>query len=611
MMQKLVLFLKKSLVLFFITSVFVSQASLCYEQPEELSIVVIIPSYNNEQYYKENLDSVFKQKYAQFRVIYINDASTDATGELVEAYVQSSGMGDKVTIIHNEYNRKALMNIYQAVHMCDDNDLIVVLDGDDQFAHDHVLAKFNRVHADGSIWLSYAQYINWPPMAALQNKIPILGYAAQTPQDIIDAKNYRWCYKWFWSGLRGFRAWFFKCIKISSLFLDVAPGKGKLLPIMYDAAIMWPMMEMGGEHTKFIPDILLTRTITPLNDFHVTGDELKKAVRRVLRNQKAYPTVHDRDGAALIHERQKNRGISVMLMSHAPDDTQSTLNLLTHTLFTKSLTKERADWQAAFLDGLSQRSLGPLEKQSSLQKEIHLTSTNGTNARVLCSTAECSKRSNASSCCVLCNNNPADVCAYQALAQQYSNVTFLHSTDLHTTGGNQDSRLLNRGLLTDQLIAYLQSIDENHVLVIDDTSLLSAHAGTSNGWLNFDNNGVAISCQSRQSVSDRLNSCIAHLESTYAYGFYFGLSRDDFAAYKDQSYGDRPYEQLYNGMSVWQFKCHTPATWPQHKVLPVLYRVADVIKMLKRVSATTVDQIIGQWGNQAVSGDNVGLFFDR
>lgn len=542
MIQKLICLSKKSVVLFFISQLCGVQSAVCaalYEQPEELSIVVIIPSYNNAQYYKENLNSVFKQKYNKFRVIYINDASTDETGQLVEAYVQSSGMQDKVTIIHNEYNRKALMNIYQAVHMCDDNDLIVVLDGDDQFAHDHVLAKFNRAHADGTVWLSYAQYINWPPMTALQNKIPILGYAAQTPQDIIDAKNYRWCYKWFWSGLRGFRAWFFKCIKITSLFLDVAPHKGKLLPIMYDAAIMWPMMEMGGEHTKFIPDILLTRTMTPLNDFHVTGDELKKAVRRVLRNQKTYPTLHDRCDAAAVSDRQENRGVAVVLMSHAPDDTQSTLDLLDHTLL--------------------------------------------------------NKRSNEASCCVLCNNNPADVQAYQLLAEQSPSVVFLHSSD-----GDKQT------LLSDQLIAHLQSINENHVLVIEDTSLIFSHGDSFNGWLNFDSNGVAISCQSRQSVRDRLNNCIAQLEATYAYGVYFGLKAADFATYSDQPYAQRPYEQLTNGMAAWQFKCHTPSRWPQ---LPALYRARDVIKILKRVSARTVDEILGQWSNQPVSGDNVGLFF--
>lgn len=283
---------------------------------QELPIVVIIPSYNNEQYVQKNLDSVCCQHYANLEnIIYINDASTDQTGFLVDEYVRNSPMRDKFIVMHNEYNRKALMNIYTAAHMCDDNALIVVLDGDDEFAHDHVLAHFNRVHSDEDIWLSYAQYINWPPLAALHNHIPIIGYAAQTPQEIIDAKNYRWCYKWFWSGLRAFRAWFFKCVKIESLFLDEPPYQGKLLPIMYDAALLWPMMEMGGNHMAFIPDILLTRNMTPLNDFHSTGQDIKKAVRKVLRSQKVYPTLESRADAKKIHHQQENRGAATLLFS--------------------------------------------------------------------------------------------------------------------------------------------------------------------------------------------------------------------------------------------------------------------------------------------------------
>lgn len=296
---------------------------------EELPIVVVIPSYNNEAYYKANLDSVFAQKHSKVRVIYINDASTDHTGELVDAYVEDHNLSDRITVIHNSYNRKALMNIYKAVHMCHDDELVVVLDGDDSFAHPYVLTKINRVHTENDVWLAYAQYINWPPSAALHNKIPIVGYAAETPQAIIDARSYRWCYKWFWSGLRSFNAWFFKNIKLESLFLDTPPYQGKVLPIMYDAATLWPMMEMGGNHMQFIPDILLTRSMTPLNDFHSSGDEVKKAVRRVLRAQPAYPTITGRDDSAALHGRQQNNGaVGLIFSQDTPQDAARSLAAL-------------------------------------------------------------------------------------------------------------------------------------------------------------------------------------------------------------------------------------------------------------------------------------------
>src|ERR1700722_4170775 len=40
---------------------------------EEKPIVIIIPSYNNAQWYKNNIESVLIQEYTNYRVIYIAD----------------------------------------------------------------------------------------------------------------------------------------------------------------------------------------------------------------------------------------------------------------------------------------------------------------------------------------------------------------------------------------------------------------------------------------------------------------------------------------------------------------------------------------------------------
>ena len=50
-------------------------------------IVIIIPSFNNRQWYERNLTSVVAQEYDKFRVIYIDDCSSDGTGELVNDFI--------------------------------------------------------------------------------------------------------------------------------------------------------------------------------------------------------------------------------------------------------------------------------------------------------------------------------------------------------------------------------------------------------------------------------------------------------------------------------------------------------------------------------------------
>src|SRR5262249_52165085 len=125
-------------------------------------IVVIIPSFNNESCYKQNLDSVFFQDYSCFNVIYINDCSTDDTGNLVQQYIDDHQLHDHIILINNPHNQKAMANIYFAVHRCNDNDLIVILDGDDAFAHEQVLSTIQQIHHDRNAWVSYAQFINVP-----------------------------------------------------------------------------------------------------------------------------------------------------------------------------------------------------------------------------------------------------------------------------------------------------------------------------------------------------------------------------------------------------------------------------------------------------------------
>ncbi len=50
-------------------------------------ISVIIPFYNNEKDITECLDSILKQKYRDFEVIFVNDGSMDRSAEIVKSYL--------------------------------------------------------------------------------------------------------------------------------------------------------------------------------------------------------------------------------------------------------------------------------------------------------------------------------------------------------------------------------------------------------------------------------------------------------------------------------------------------------------------------------------------
>ncbi len=217
-----------------------------YEPLEYKKFVLIICSYNNESWYEKNLNSAFTQDYPKdcYRIIFV-DESRDTTASLVEQYVTACGQWDHVTLIKNETWQSVMHNHYKAAYLCDDDEIIIHLDGDDFLKHDKVLWLLNKVYNKWDVWLTYGQYENWP--------IPELGFSCEPPAHIIARNAYREFGFWY-SHPRTFYAWLFKKIPLKDLI-----WKGSFIPTTpaVDYMFMIPMMEMAGQgHYKFIPDSL-------------------------------------------------------------------------------------------------------------------------------------------------------------------------------------------------------------------------------------------------------------------------------------------------------------------------------------------------------------------
>jgi len=217
-----------------------------YERP----LVVVIPSHNNADWYARNLDSVFTQEYDNYRVIYCDDASTDNTYNLVQAYIIAHGYEDKITLLHNDISQGALFNHYQAVSRCRDHEIVINLDGDDWLPHNQVFAHINSVYADPEVWMTYGQYRNYPS--------GIIGQCKELPAGVIIKNVYRE-YDWVTSHLRTFYAKLFKKIRRAD-FIDDNPDdkidNDQFFRSACDMAFMFPMLEMAGKHSRFIPDVL-------------------------------------------------------------------------------------------------------------------------------------------------------------------------------------------------------------------------------------------------------------------------------------------------------------------------------------------------------------------
>ncbi len=268
----------------------------------EKPLVVIIPSYNNADWLETNLFSIAMQKYSNYRVIYIDDASKDDTCQGVENWLienqsdyqlinfdgsfsddipeVTAKFGELVnhekhryTIVKNTQRCGALCNLYRAIQSCHDDEIIVTVDGDDWLYLDTVLSDLNRVYSTQDIWLTHGSLIEYP--------LWLIIWSEAIPTDII-AKN---AFREFKcpSHLRTFYTWLFKKIRLEDLLYE-----GKFFVMTWDMAIMYPMIEMAGSRHAFISDInYVYNNGNQLNDNKVDA-ECQRQLDRYIRAMPPY-----------------------------------------------------------------------------------------------------------------------------------------------------------------------------------------------------------------------------------------------------------------------------------------------------------------------------------
>lgn len=234
---------------------------------------VVIPSFNNEKFVDKNITSVLMQNYPNFRVVYINDASSDKTLFILKKSIERLG-AKNVIIVDNQRNLGAVANLYNAISQLDDDEIVCVLDGDDWFAHNKVLQKLNLYYQNPDVWLTYGQYQSYPSKKR--------GHCEAVPKSWLRNRLMREK-EWTSSHLRTFYAKLFKLIDVNDLKIN-----NKYFHVTYDLAIMFPMLDMAGEHSIFIDEILyIYNRLTPLNDDKLRAQE-QFEVGEYIRKLKKY-----------------------------------------------------------------------------------------------------------------------------------------------------------------------------------------------------------------------------------------------------------------------------------------------------------------------------------
>ena len=237
--------------------------------------LIICPFYNVENWIDKTIKSILLQDYQDYRCILVNDNSTDNSLNIAKNLI---GSNSRFTIIDSSSRNYSLKNIYESIHKYsfDDEEIVIILDGDDFFSNKNVLTILNNVYINKKCALTYGSYINLSDRTRGK-------FAKQIPEHIIKNNMFR-NYEWCTSHLRSFKAKLFKKININ----DLKDKNNNFYSITGDLAIMFPMLEMASNKTEYIDDILyIWNDLNTLND-HKKDNIFQIEIEREIRNKKRY-----------------------------------------------------------------------------------------------------------------------------------------------------------------------------------------------------------------------------------------------------------------------------------------------------------------------------------
>jgi glycosyltransferase involved in cell wall biosynthesis len=107
---------------------------------------IIVPFYNVEKWILYNIRSIKKQEYKNYECILVNDHSTDNTVDIIEKEIEGN---DNFNLYTNVEKTGALGSTSYGIDKCAPNNenIIIILDGDDWFPNESVLGYLNVVIA--------------------------------------------------------------------------------------------------------------------------------------------------------------------------------------------------------------------------------------------------------------------------------------------------------------------------------------------------------------------------------------------------------------------------------------------------------------------------------
>lgn len=134
--------------------------------------VFVCPVFNAEETIAQTLFSLLAQSYDNWKIICIDDMSTDKTKKIIQnfSYMLDSTQldgewtgikrgGEHIDLIENTEKCWEVKNVLKGISMCDSNDIVCRIDGDDWLTDNDALQILNAIYESNedieAVWTAH------------------------------------------------------------------------------------------------------------------------------------------------------------------------------------------------------------------------------------------------------------------------------------------------------------------------------------------------------------------------------------------------------------------------------------------------------------------------
>ena len=204
--------------------------------------VFLIPAYNCKDTIKQTMMSMFAQSYDDWRAVFIDDVSTDNTGEYILELAKKFGYEKRITVTRREEKYGEVRNTIEELKFIAPQEIVVRLDGGDWLTENDTLAILSEIYKDKEV------DVCWTAQRWAFTNYNISGNIK------LETYGYKTVYEhpWVSSHLKTFRASALKKVCDKNFFDD----EGNWIMIACDQAVFLPMMHLATKENRklvFLP----------------------------------------------------------------------------------------------------------------------------------------------------------------------------------------------------------------------------------------------------------------------------------------------------------------------------------------------------------------------